>query len=294
MLLGIIKKLKKIKQDFLNFLKRIYTINIIIKHHSLKKISSNRKCDMSIPPRVAIQFHIFFVDLLPEVFLYLNNISYNFDLFISTDNKEKYDIINDYIKNNKSSFIQNYYVLVTENRGRDIFPFFKQMNPVYSNYDIIGHFHTKKSSTVDFGESWRKYLYDNLIGDKYYNYNLINYLYCNKKVGFVAPPPYYMVIKIFLKSLKNPLSNNNVIKLLNRLNISNKHLTKSTKYPAGNMFFAKVDAIKDLFILNLSEQDFPEEEGQLENTLQHTIEFIWNFILEKNGYQYKECLKRLL
>src|SRR5690606_34720647 len=61
------------------------------------------------------------------------------------------------------------YIWQTENKGRDVYPFHHQyVTQILGNYDIVGHFHTKKSKDLSdaSGDRWRRYLLGNLIGSK--------------------------------------------------------------------------------------------------------------------------------
>lgn len=272
------------------FLKKILTRYTIIQHNSLVKISS-KKTDCNDEIKVAIQFHIFFIDLLDEIHNYLKNLQHPFDLYVSTDTREKQQIIQDFFMTNKINSCKQIIVQVVQNKGRDIYPFFYQISPVYKQYDIIGHFHTKKSTTSKIGDRWRKYLYENLLGINYSD-NLIKYLNRNKQIGFIAPPPYYEIIKNYRENLLKEKNQNGVLELQEALKIPKSQLSINTIYPAGNMFFARTAAIKQLFDANFNSNSFPPEEGQVENTLQHIIEFIWQYVVEANGFEYKECLRK--
>lgn len=49
---------------------------------------------------------------------------------------------------------------------------------------------------------------------------------------------------------------------------------------------AKTDAIKSLLNKSSEEYYFPNEENQLYNTLQHTIERCWKYLTENASYVY--------
>ena len=57
-------------------------------------------------------------------------------------------------------------------------------------------------------------------------------------------------------------------------------------FPAGNMFWAKIDAIFQLFVLDLSEY-FPKEDEQTNDTIMHGIERIWIYLVKYNHFKYK-------
>ena len=57
-------------------------------------------------------------------------------------------------------------------------------------------------------------------------------------------------------------------------------------FPAGNMFWAKTEAIHQMFnekIIKLC----PEERGQIDGTILHAIERFWLYLVKLNGFYYK-------
>ena len=56
------------------------------------------------------------------------------------------------------------------------------------------------------------------------------------------------------------------------------------------MFWAKVDAIYQIFDQNIENQ-CPDEVNMSQNTILHAIERIWLYIVQLNGYYYKKIFK---
>ena len=245
-------------------------------------------------PRISIAFqvHCFYTDLLPELYDYLNVMSLKFDLFISTDTADKKKDIESFFQCKKIKACEKISVKVFDNRGRDIYPFLAQISPVWNKYDYIGHFHTKKSLTADFGDEWRNYIYKNIFANSIYVTNLFCYMQEHPRVGFVTPPPYKKILSMYYfnrMSKKNVQSINDLLQKLGIKIFSKKNVSLSFEFPAGNMFIAKRNSIKQIFEYGFSANDFPEEFGQVSNTLQHTIELIWHYLVFFNKYDYKEC-----
>lgn len=73
--------------------------------------------------------------MIKEICDLLSNIPFLYDLYITTTAKHKATYIKDYL--NQYSTATNVSILVVENKGRDVYPFIKQMKPVISNYDYL-------------------------------------------------------------------------------------------------------------------------------------------------------------
>ena len=240
----------------------------------------NNKC------KIAIQVHIFYVDLIEEIIKKTNNIPVKFDLLITITTSENYQIINNYIKNFSNA---NYFeILIVNNKGRDILPFLSQFKQKYKMYKYLCHIHTKKSQTApEIGFLWRKYLFNNLLG----NENIISEILYDfekyKKLGFIFPETFYGIIKHFYNLTKD--TKNWIIFLFSKL-FPNCEMGDLLNFPAGNMFWAKINAIYQIFTHDFGEY-FPNEDDQTNDTIMHGIERIWLYLVKFNKFQYKTIFK---
>ncbi len=228
------------------------------------------------PGKVALQAHVYYADLAEELFDYLKNINFNFDLYISTDTTEKKKAIQNALSKVKLN-CGNIKIEIVENRGRDIYPFIKQMTPVYSNYDFVGHIHTKKTVEHGFGDEWRKYLFSQLLLHADQVFGLFN----DSEVGSVFPATY--------EKISHALSIGNNQRIVNEL-LGKMKLAKFSEgdklmFPAGSMFWARREAIAKLFQIGLSEKDFSNEVGQIDGTTAHAVERLFGIIPDKSGYK---------
>jgi lipopolysaccharide biosynthesis protein len=213
-----------------------------------------------------------------------------FDLFITTNSKQKKNAIENMLQ--RESKANKYEINLVSNKGRDVLPFLTQVRNVMKKYKYICHIHTKKTKfNPTKGEKWRKYLYNNLFGDKELISEILSDFENNKKLGVVFPETYYPEKENVLKY------NGNNIKYMNHLlkiMFPNKDYKIGNKiiFPSGNMFWARINAIHQMFEHDISNK-CPKEANQYDATILHGVERLWLFVAKLNGYYYKTIFKYL-
>ena len=229
---------------------------------------------------------LYYEELIEDIINKTNNIPVKFDLFITIISPNFYRFLDSYIKN--FSKCDYYEILIVENKGRDVLPFLTQIKPKYRHYKYICHIHTKKSNTAPkIGFLWRNYLFNNLLGNINITSEILNDFENNKKLGFIFPETFHGIIQAFYiltdgtKYWMDVLSS----KLFGFYSLG-----KLTDFPAGNMFWAKIRAIYQIFECELSEY-FPKEGEQTNDTIMHAIERIWLYLVKYNHFKYKNIFK---
>lgn len=238
----------------------------------------------SITKKVAVHLHVFYVDLLQEFLTAFTYFAFDYDLFITTDRKEKVvEIEKILVENSRSSEI-----VVTGNIGRDVLPMLK-LKEVLHGYDYVGHFHTKKSKEADFwaGESWRKELIEMLVIPA--NTILAN-MVANDDVGLVIAdiPTFFRFNKIV-----DAYNENKIAPIMNELWIK-MGMTKPIDFNSmhtfvmsyGTFVWFKYDALKPLFDLNLTDADVPAEPLP-QNSVLHAIERLLVYIAWNQQYDFR-------
>ena len=115
--------------------------------------------------RIAIHLHMYYHDLAGEFSLYLKNMPFEYDLYVSVVSEEG-------IKLCQKAFsgLAKQRLLIIEqmpNRGRDIAPMFCAFGSRLRDYDYIAHLHSKKSLyNKGATDGWRQYLCGNLLGSE--------------------------------------------------------------------------------------------------------------------------------
>jgi hypothetical protein len=229
----------------------------------------------------AVHLHLYYIDLAEEFNEYFQNLPQGFDLFITIIDHEETNYIKTKFKNCGASNID---VTVVQNIGRDSGPLlFDLKDKILNNkYEVIGHFHSKKSVSTnnDMGNNWRKYLLENLIGDKNISKSLLS-LFNDKKTGLVfAEDRHYMDIG------KNKKYINELCKMMNI-----PYINETPLFPLGNMFWARVDAIKQLFYLDKNRILQPEP-IPYDGSYMHAIERITPSLIENNQFKYITTYKK--
>ncbi|MHB8270349.1 rhamnan synthesis F family protein [Bradyrhizobium sp.] len=224
--------------------------------------------------KVAVHGHFHYPELLPDFIHRLNQNKNTFDLFLTTTSQAKADQLAKY----KS---QNVQIKVVDNRGRDLAPFLRGLSEgLYSEYDVVGHFHSKRSPNLDgeLGTHWRNFLWEHLVGGKFAMADTILRIFAeNPRVGLVfAEDPNLNGWDENLKIAED---------LAARMELL-QPLPMHFDFPIGTMFWARPAALKPLIRLNLCDTDFPMEPLPIDGTLLHALERIIPFAAADAGFEY--------
>ena len=247
-------------------------------------INDEKKWDLAISneTKICVQAHVFWEDLIPEITDKTNEIPYKFDLFITTTTSNKADIIIKYLKLHSKA--NSFHVSIVENKGRDIIPFINQLKPVIQNYKYFCHIHSKKSSYSETGEIWREYLFENLMGNSQIVKEILHYFETDSKIGVIFPQNIDFIRKNVEWGGDYAICEN----LMSRINKNYKINKENLVFPAGNMFWGRTDALKQIFDLDIQINEIPAEEGQRDGTIMHAIERLWLYLADSNGYTYMQ------
>lgn len=230
------------------------------------------------PLKIAVHGHFHYPELLPDFIRRLNQNKNSFDLFLTTTTQAKASEIAKAVEKFK---LKNVEIAVGGNRGRDLAPFLRGLGDgLYSDYDVVGHFHSKRSLHVESktGERWRKFLWEHLVGGEFAMADAILRVFAEEsRVGLVfAEDP----------NLNGWDENLEIAEALATRMELRQPLPMHFDFPIGTMFWARPDALKPLIRLNLRDVDFPAEPLPIDGTLLHTLERIIPFTAAEAGFEY--------
>jgi hypothetical protein len=236
--------------------------------------------ELLLPPnsQIALHIHVHYLDKFEEIIAALEKNIIRPDLFISITNPDLSLIINHLLKDYSGQVIS---IEVFPNRGRDIGPFLGSMGrEMISNYEYLGHIHTKKSPHTDSKTSsdWSRFLIANLLslGEINSADQIIQYLVSHSDIGLVFPDDPQI--------LSWGINYSHARGLANQMGIG--VLPYHFNFPVGTMFWCRASALAPLMELNLSIEDLPEEPLPIDGTILHAIERLLPFIAEKAGFSY--------
>ncbi|EGV07956.1 rhamnan synthesis protein F domain protein [Streptococcus constellatus subsp. pharyngis SK1060 = CCUG 46377] len=158
-----------------------------------------------------------------------------------------------------------------------------------SQYDYVGHFHTKKSKEADFwaGQSWRTELIDMLV--KPANHIIQNFHRKDDLGLVIADIPtffrYNRIVVAWNEGVIAPKMN----ELWKKMNLSKDiDFTKFNTFVMsyGTFIWFKYDALKPLFDLELTDNDVPEEPLP-QNSILHAIERLLIYIAWNENYDFR-------
>lgn len=228
---------------------------------------------------IGVHLHLYYEDLLGEFCDYFENIPEAFDLYISCKKGANESAIRS--RAEKITNVKKVTVKETQNRGRDIAPFYVLFGKDLMKYECVLHVHSKKSLYTG-GEkaNWRHEALDGVLKSKEMVQEALRLMRSEKpEAGLVFGEMTKMLPPMALHWLRNTARG---MELLGKMHIPfDNHMFY---YPVGSFFWAKTEAIQPLFQLGLSYQDFDEEQGQIDGTLAHALERVVAFVARHREY----------
>lgn len=261
--------------------------NALVNLLNLKKIipkeniNTNYESDKSI----VVIAHIYYEDLLDYDFSYLSNIPDYIDIVITIDEIEKKILIEE---NYLSKLKNNSKVILVNSRGRDMAGLFVGCKDIIGHYDYFCFIHDKKSSYFNYhliGSSFRDIIWENVLYSEDYINSIVASFDEIDSLGLIVPPRVYhstyftsFYKKYWLANIKE------IEKLFAKMNLDVELNLKELPLPIGNCFWAKFDALKPLFDLDWSYEDFHPEPLPIDGTVSHALERIYAHVAASQGF----------
>lgn len=229
-------------------------------------------------PSVALHLHVHYPDLLGSILDSLKTNQALPALFITTLEETSLKRINKDLMGyaGRSTVIQ-----LRQNVGRDLGPFFTHLPArFFSDFDIVGHLHTKKSEfhkDMKGVRGWFEYCVGNMLGTRECPGMLDRVLEefaTNPNLGMVYPDDPHVM----------GWTNNydSAVGLIERCELPAKN--QMFDFPIGSFFYARPLALKPLLQLQLKDDDYPPEPVPYDGTNLHALERLLGLVPRQMGY----------
>ena len=216
--------------------------------------------------------HLYYTELFAEVQSYLDHLDGEFDFFIS-------------LNEDQAAFAQQIYaqyptasILLVPNRGRDLAPFvefLKIIEPL--GYEAVLKIHTKKTLHREDGTTWRKDVFEKLLGSKEQVANILTSLKSDQAIAMIGPEDHVIDSRFYMG--KNAAK---VQDLFYKCGYA-QSLPESFFFVASTMFWVKPDIFNPLLKAGLSFDDFEIEPLPVDGSLAHALERLFGLLVEIQG-----------
>ena len=212
--------------------------------------------------KLALVIHAYYVDIFEEIVQSIDaNVKSIVDIYITCEEKNEVHIKNILTRYGATATIQK-----VKNHGRDMLPFLIILPQVInSGATLIIKVHTKKSTHRVDGDVWRKELISTLLNLDSIN-QALGMFQENERLGVIGPAGSVVPMDTYWGS-----NQPSTLKLATRLGV-NLEVIRGLTFVAGSMFIARVTALLPLFGLELRDEEFESEEGQVDGTMAHAVE----------------------
>jgi len=253
-----------------------------------KTVNENITTKDVVTQKIAIHLHAFYMDVAEDFISRFEKWPFVFDLFVTVSSEDLKDEVTKILDKYK---VVPKQIIVLPNRGYAVIPWMKVANEYLGNYDVVGHFHTKKDAHMEewVGKVWTDDLIKMLVDSAE---NIVNNFASNNKLGIVVPdiPRHsrYLGAEMYynLPELRDLVTSTYL-----RMNIDTKRVVDMDKmiayiYPYGMMYWYRPSALKPITDLNFSKIEVPD--GKLpDTTVLHAIERLFVYVAWSNGYDYR-------
>lgn len=246
-----------------------------------EKVSANRM-SFDEKRKIAILVYIYYQDSAPKFLEYLQTIPDDIDVYIISSNSDIREIYDAYIKQRG-----NTYFVLKENRGRDVSALLVTAREIFLQYTYICFVHDKKEKSEYLLEDtslWIENMWDNTIKSDAYIENVIGVFEENTNIGLLAVPE-PMGTYILADSYNSWKKNfENTKALAEKLKLKCDIDRGKTPITLSTAFWCRTEALKRLFEIEWSYEDFPEEPLAKDGTISHAVERILGYVAQDKGY----------
>ena len=228
--------------------------------------------------RTALHLHLYYPEMGREIFQRIAQCNARPDLLISVRDQKAKEMIEALMPEYSLTAKR---VAIVPNRGRNLGPLLTEFGQeIMNDYDLMGHLHTKKSLDLadrEFVKRWTDFLCENLLGGEFAMMDVIlSQLNDHPRLGLVFPDD---------PNIRGWSKNRRFAEeLAVRMGLDGTNFPENINFPTGTMFWARTEALRPLFDLNLHWEEYPQEPLSYDGSILHAIERMLPLIAESMEY----------
>lgn len=241
-------------------------------------------------PKLAMILHVYYMDLLPKLLPYVQNMPEGTDIIFTVGSPEKAE----QVRQATHELPYNVIIRQIENRGRDVSALLVGTKDIINDYDLVCFAHDKKVTQLDqgsVGDGFAVKCFENMFATKQYVGNLIDKFIQEPRLGMMFPsqPNHADYFAPYLYTNWG-LNYRDTKQLLEDLGC-NVPLSRDVEpmAPLGTMFWFRPAALKPLFDKDWQWQDFPPEPNRTDGTILHAVERAYAYVAQAAGFFSAYC-----
>lgn len=231
---------------------------------------------MQLQGNMAVHICVSKIESIEQLFQYLKNIPYHYDLFVSGSK----DIEKDFIRAMVSKtlpFVKEVIICQNDNDPSNIIPMVELFSGNYTRYRYLLHLHDSLPFLSELeNQEWYRHTIASLLGDTETVRRIVT-LMEKENIGLVYPDAFEGCTFYDCSWLPDP---NYGKELLLQFGIQDSH--QIIQYPIGGMFWVRVEAIKTIFDhdYTIDLPQTPDSKKRLELLLEKLVSRVSTY----NGY----------
>lgn len=228
---------------------------------------------------IAVSAHVFFPEFIPILLQKLESWPHGTNVYLTCSNSEIFLELEKKLDDLKFNVV----LRQTPNVGRNFAPLLVEFSQDLLKYDFFVHVHSKRTThgAKGLGTTWASRSYD-LLGNFAYVKRILSEMNVNPQIGVAFADAADLLRGINFRWGKSKVAGANLFRKLKMTD--SKLLQGPISFPAGGMFLARTESVKELLELNWSYEAFSRESGQKDGTLQHAIERLFGILPLHKGY----------
>lgn len=269
--------------------------NKLLKKYNIYDIKQNLQLNYVLPKdvsvenciptdKIAVIIHVFYEDVLTDIYNYARSIPSYIDLYITTSVESIIDSIGKIFVDLKCNKLE---IRKVDGRGRDLSALCIGCKDIFESYDIVCFTHDKKTTkgftAESIGKSFMHTIVDNTIGSTQYINNILNEFKKNPRLGVLSPPQ--PLHSIYFRTLGREwgICFDAAKEALKMLGCTNAMISINKQpFVLGSSFWFRTKALKNL--TNCKLEYFPQEPMPIDGSFSHGLERAIPYIAQNNGF----------